>query len=371
MEPKSVWRVPLPAIVLVSFLALGVVITVSISSSSRSVFSSSRQLRINDPTSIQFKEPILIRDLQYQLDMLKARSTATVHGPINFQALTQEDISSFSQFETQFRVGDDIIDGTGGKSSMTQVPKVVVEEDLMQRVGEGWAKVWSRELIDRLVDLVVNRQDISPPDYPGCALQIRKALEDHVSKIPSPHIMVGGSISPWVEATVLGSLPNVKKVVVADWQEPEVQDPRIETMSAPNLSTIRPNQLFDVIITYSSIEHDGLGRYGDPINPNGDLASLAEYYTLLKDGGLLLLGVPFNEKEHSTISNNHHRIYGQTRINALTAGFELLEMVKQENPELLQRYNVNLGDNSLWPDWKRQPVYVLRKKKEELPLLLQ
>jgi len=28
--------------------------------------------------------------------------------------------------------------------------------------------------------------------------------------------------------------------------------------------------LFDMVFSFSSIEHDGLGRYGDPLNPNGD-----------------------------------------------------------------------------------------------------
>ena len=30
-------------------------------------------------------------------------------------------------------------------------------------------------------------------------------------------------------------------------------------------------ELFDVVFSISSFEHDGLGRYGDPLNPEGDL----------------------------------------------------------------------------------------------------
>ena len=32
---------------------------------------------------------------------------------------------------------------------------------------------------------------------------------------------------------------------------------------------------FDVIVTFSSIEHSGMGRYGDPLNPWGDLIASA------------------------------------------------------------------------------------------------
>ena len=32
---------------------------------------------------------------------------------------------------------------------------------------------------------------------------------------------------------------------------------------------------FDVTVTFSSLEHSGLGRYGDPLNPWGDLIASA------------------------------------------------------------------------------------------------
>lgn len=31
---------------------------------------------------------------------------------------------------------------------------------------------------------------------------------------------------------------------------------------------------FDAVVSMSSLDHDGLGRYGDPINPNADLESM-------------------------------------------------------------------------------------------------
>ena len=48
-------------------------------------------------------------------------------------------------------------------------------------------------------------------------------------------------------------------------------------------SYIHPSELnrrgiesqFDVVFTYSSVEHSGLGRYGDPLNPAGDLMAAA------------------------------------------------------------------------------------------------
>lgn len=41
-----------------------------------------------------------------------------------------------------------------------------------------------------------------------------------------------------------------------------------------------------------SFDHDGLGRYGDPINPVGDIVAMETVMHVLKEGGLLFLTVP-------------------------------------------------------------------------------
>ena len=47
--------------------------------------------------------------------------------------------------------------------------------------------------------------------------------------------------------------------------------------------------LFDLTVSYSGIEHDGLGRYGDPINPEGDISAMREMWLLTRPGGILLV----------------------------------------------------------------------------------
>jgi hypothetical protein len=43
---------------------------------------------------------------------------------------------------------------------------------------------------------------------------------------------------------------------------------------------------FDVAMSISSFEHDGLGRYGDPLNPDGDMIAMRSTRRLLKPGNL-------------------------------------------------------------------------------------
>ena len=68
---------------------------------------------------------------------------------------------------------------------------------------------------------------------------------------------------------------------------------------------------FDHIFTYSSLEHSGLGRYGDPLNPWGDIMAVAEAWCVAKPGAKLALGLPTSVSAgYDQIQFNAGRIYG-------------------------------------------------------------
>jgi hypothetical protein len=55
------------------------------------------------------------------------------------------------------------------------------------------------------------------------------------------------------------------------------------------------------------VEHIGLGRYGDPIDPQGDIKAMSELSRVVAKGGQLLFVVPIGGK--AKIEFNAHRIY--------------------------------------------------------------
>jgi len=59
------------------------------------------------------------------------------------------------------------------------------------------------------------------------------------------------------------------------------------------------------------VEHVGLGRYGDPLDPDGDLKAMAELQRVLAAGGSLLFVVPVGKPK---IMFNAHRIYSYKQI---------------------------------------------------------
>ncbi len=71
-----------------------------------------------------------------------------------------------------------------------------------------------------------------------------------------------------------------------------------------------------------TIEHIGLGRYGDPIDPNGDIKAIDELKRVVKKNGNIIFVTPVGKPK---IKFNAHRIYSYEQIVSYFEGFELKE----------------------------------------------
>ena len=63
--------------------------------------------------------------------------------------------------------------------------------------------------------------------------------------------------------------------------------------------------MFDVVVSYSSIEHSGLTRYGDAPHPWGDLVTMARNWCFTDDAGMAFIGIPTDQTD--SIYFNAHR----------------------------------------------------------------
>ena len=72
-----------------------------------------------------------------------------------------------------------------------------------------------------------------------------------------------------------------------------------------------------------TLEHIGLGRYGDVIDPDGDKKASLELMRVLSPGGSLLFVTPLAEKP--TIEFNAHRIYSYDQIISTFSELSLKE----------------------------------------------
>ena len=70
------------------------------------------------------------------------------------------------------------------------------------------------------------------------------------------------------------------------------------------------------------IEHIGLGRYGDPLDPDGDLKAIGELVRVLAPGGDLLVATPVGRPR---VEFNAHRVYDHEAFARYFAPLELVE----------------------------------------------
>ncbi len=93
--------------------------------------------------------------------------------------------------------------------------------------------------------------------------------------------------------------------------------------AATNLETFK-DKTVESLSCLHAMEHFGLGRYGDPINPNSYLLFAQAVQRVMKPGGHLYLGVPVGPKDKCVF--NAHRIFNIRTILEIFDSLELLDI---------------------------------------------
>lgn len=95
-----------------------------------------------------------------------------------------------------------------------------------------------------------------------------------------------------------------------------------------------------------TVEHIGLGRYGDEIDPEGDLKAIEELKRVVAPGGNLLFVVPIGIPR---IQYNAHRIYSYDMIMSYFDDFELINYSlipdNAKNTGIINNAGKDLTDN--------------------------
>jgi hypothetical protein len=109
---------------------------------------------------------------------------------------------------------------------------------------------------------------------------------------------------------------------VAAFRKIEVMDVRdLDDTGHPNISFVKANlmnsagierDMSDSISCLHAIEHFGLGRYGDPLDPEGHLKGFRNMLSMLKVDGILYISFPIGMK--NGVYFNAHRVFDPAEI---------------------------------------------------------
>ena len=134
---------------------------------------------------------------------------------------------------------------------------------------------------------------------------------------PQEHLDVGSRVDGFV-AHVLTFMP-VTLIDVRPLPE-HVEGLRFVQGDATNLSGI-PDASLDSISSLHAVEHFGLGRYGDKVDPSAASKAMTALARVLAPGGRLYFSVPIGRER---LMFNAHRIFSPATVLGAFAGLNLL-----------------------------------------------
>lgn len=112
-------------------------------------------------------------------------------------------------------------------------------------------------------------------------------------------------------------------VVGVDLQDYELTHPNFRFLKGDiNRLKIKGN-FFDIVTSISTIEHIGLGVYGDEKDEGADAKAINKIHKLLKKGGTLMISVPFGVKNETS----SYRVYDFGSIIKLLSLFQIEKML--------------------------------------------
>jgi len=119
---------------------------------------------------------------------------------------------------------------------------------------------------------------------------------------PERHIDIGSRVDGFV-----AHIAAFRKIEVLDIRPLKSRIPNVEFRQA-NLMELQAEYVActDSVSCLHALEHFGLGRYGDPIDPDGHLKGLDGLASLTRPGGMLYLSVPIGPQR---IEFNAHRVF--------------------------------------------------------------
>lgn len=107
-----------------------------------------------------------------------------------------------------------------------------------------------------------------------------------------------------------------------DYRPANIKLDNLHVGKADLLSLPFANNSIESLSCMHTIEHIGLGRYGDPIDPDGDLKAIKELKRVLAPNGNFLFVVPIGQP---MICFNAHRIYSYDQVVSYFKELKLME----------------------------------------------
>lgn len=137
---------------------------------------------------------------------------------------------------------------------------------------------------------------------------------------PKRHLDVGSRIDGFV-----AHVASFREIEILDIRPLQSKSENIKFLQLDLMKTITEDQATDSLSCLHTLEHFGLGRYGDQIDPEGHLKGFRNLISAVKPGGHFYLSFPIGSVER--VEFNAHRVFHPSSPLSW-AGAEELELAE-------------------------------------------
>lgn len=152
---------------------------------------------------------------------------------------------------------------------------------------------------------------------------------------PSHHYDIGSSVK------TMGILSQFIPVTMVDIRPIEIELEHLNFVCGSILDLPFEDSSIESLSSLCVIEHIGLGRYGDSLDPFGYKKAIDELKRVLKPGGTIMFSVPVDRE--NKIYFNAHRAFTRDYILGQFNGFTIEEEKYQYGRKLYDKYDPAKG----------------------------
>lgn len=195
------------------------------------------------------------------------------------------------------------------------------------------------ELLDQLYPCIADATAITQIE-PTYFYQDAWAFE-HIAKAqPAWHVDIGSHhkyvalLSKVVPVTMVDIRPLSLPLNTLNFREGSILDLPYDDDSVPSLSSL------------CVVEHIGLGRYGDPLDPHGSKNAILEIKRIIAPGGDIYISVPIEDESKTYF--NAHRAFREDELLTLFEPFRTMEIRYIYDNEFVCEKRSGFGTACFW-----------------------
>ena len=224
---------------------------------------------------------------------------------------------------------------SSGNSFFRKIKKIIMFLSVPIRTAlkrlKAWQRFWAsfriyQLLADKEASISGSLESISlcpciwdvtsiTPIEPTYFYQDSWAFELIVKDRPKSHVDIGS------HHKYVALLSKIVPLTMVDIRPFSCTLDSIKFVEGSILSIPFPDQSINSLSSLCVIEHIGLGRYGDPMDPNGSIKACSELSRVIAPGGNLYISIPVEENPKTYF--NAHRSFNEKSFLALFPDFTL------------------------------------------------